>query len=279
MNAQRIMPRPGLALCLAAVSAWGSAASARHPVARTHVGINPTWRPADNRGQGFTLVELLVVIAIIAVLMGILLPSLNRAREQARKIACLSNMRQMGVAVSAYLTDSAYRLPPSSCHLDDPNDHWLRILAGYTREQLLFHCPSDTARDFVDWNKPLDEQKDRRYSSFAVNSLLDPLHFRYGPRTNRYNDTNCIRQPMYTIWLSEAPDTENFNLADHIHPEMWEGSIEYARQSIAWDRHKGTSNYLFADGHAENMKFEETYAWPDTCYWYPEAAPKWPEIP
>ena len=60
---------------------------------------------------------------------------------------------------------------------------------------------------------------------------------------------------------------------------MWEGSIEYARQSIAWDRHKGTSNYLFADGHAENMKFEETYAWPDTCYWYPEAAPKWPEIP
>ena len=136
------------------------------------------------------------MIAIIAVLMGVLLPSLNRARQQARKIACLSNLRQMGVAVSAYLTDSDYRLPPSSCHIDDPNDHWLRILADYTREQLLFHCPSDTAKDFVDWDKPLDEQKDARYSSFAVNALLDPIHYRYGARRNRYNDTNQIRRPM-----------------------------------------------------------------------------------
>lgn len=234
---------------------------------------------AGNRRQGFTLIELLVVIAIIAALMGILLPSLNRARQQARKIACLSNMRQMGVAISAYLTDSEYRLPPSSCHIDDPNDHWLRVLAGYTREQLLFHCPSDTAKNFVEWNRPLDEQKNARYSSFAVNALLDPIHFRYGARRNRYNDTNQIKHPQATIWISEAPDTENFNLADHIHPEMWEGSVEYAKQFIAWDRHKGTSNYLFADGHAENMKFEATYAWPHTCYWYPEAAPKWPEIP
>lgn len=229
--------------------------------------------------RGFTLIELLVVIAIIAVLMGILLPSLNRAREQARKIACLSNMRQMGVAVSAYLIDSDYRLPPSSCRIDDPNDHWLRILADYTREQLLFHCPSDRAKDFVDWNHPLDEQKDARYSSFAVNALLDPIHYRYGAQHNRYNDTNQIHKPMYTIWISEAPDTENFNLADHIHPEMWEGSIEYAQQFVAWDRHKGTSNYLFADGHAANLRFEETYNWPTTCYWYPEAAPIWPENP
>jgi len=231
------------------------------------------------RQPGFTLIELLVVIAIIALLMGILLPSLNRAREQARKIACLSNMRQMGVALQVYLIDSEYRLPPSSCHCKDPNDHWLRILAGYTQEQLLFRCPSDTGKDFVDLDKLLEDQDAVRYSSFAVNALLDPIHFRYGARTNRYNDTNMIRHPMYTIWISEAPDTENFNLADHIHPEMWEGSVEYAKQSIAWDRHKGTSNYLFVDGHVENLKFEETYAWPNRCYWYPETAPKWPEIP
>ncbi len=229
--------------------------------------------------QGFTLIELLVVIAIIAVLMGVLLPSLNRARQQARKIACLSNMRQMGVAVSTYLIDSEYRLPPSSCHIDDPNDHWLRILADYTREQLLFQCPSDKGKDFVDWDRPLSEQKETRYSSFAVNALLDPIHYRYGAKRNRYNDINRIHQPMYTIWISEAPDTNNFNLADHIHPETWEGSAEYAQQYVAWDRHKRTSNYLFADGHAANMKFEDTYTWPTTCYWYPEAAPVWPENP
>ena len=234
---------------------------------------------AGKRRRGFTLIELLVVIAIIAVLMGVLLPSLNRARQQARKIACLSNMRQMGMAVSAYLTDADYRLPPSSCHIDDPNDHWLRILTGYAREQLLFRCPGDTAKDFVDWDKPLDEQAEVRYSSFAVNALLDPIHYRYGAQHNRYNDINQLRHAMYTIWISEAPDTDNFNLADHIHPEIWEGSIEYAQQFVAWDRHKGTSNYLFADGHAGNLRFEETYAWPTTCYWYPEAAPTWPENP
>ena len=231
------------------------------------------------RWKAFTLIELLVVIAIIALLLGILLPSLGRAREQARKIACLSNMRQMGVAVSAYLPDSDYRLPPSSCHCDDPNEHWLFILSRYTREQLLFQCPSDTGNDFVDWNKPVKDQKDARYSSYAVNALLDPVHYRYGARVNRYNNVNTIRRPMSCIWISEAPDTENFNLADHIHPETWEGSVEYARQFVAWDRHKETSNYLFADGHAERLAFEQTYQWPGTCYWYPEAAPKWPDIP
>ena len=119
----------------------------------------------SRRTLAFTLIELLVGIAIIALLLGILLPSLGRAREQARKIACLSNMRQMGVAVSAYLLDSDYRLPPSSCHCEDPNDHWLRILAGYTREQLLFRCPSDKGKDFVEWDKPLADQKDVRYGS------------------------------------------------------------------------------------------------------------------
>lgn len=229
--------------------------------------------------RGFTLIELLVVIAVIAVLMGILLPSLNRAREQARKVACLSNMRQMGVAVSTYLIDSDYRLPPSSCHIDDPNDHWLRILSDYTREQLLFQCPSDKGKDFVNWDKPLSEQEEARYSSFAVNALLDPIHYRYGARRNRYNDINRIHKPTYTIWIGEAPDTDNFNLADHIHPEYWEGSIEAAKESVAWNRHQRTSNYLFADGHAANMDFQDTYIWPNTCYWYPEAAPIWPENP
>lgn len=230
-------------------------------------------------GSGFTLIELLVVIATIALLLGILLPPLNRARQQAKKIACLSNMRQMGVALQAYLPDFEYHLPPSSCHISDPNQHWLQILSKYTREQLLFRCPSDTTKNFVDWHRPLIEQKNTRFSSFAVNSLLDPIHFRYGPRTNKYNNVNNIPRPSYCVWLSEAPNTANFNLADHIHPESWEGSVGYARQFVAWDRHKATSNYLLADGHVENLKFDTTYDWPRTCYWYPESSPKWPQEP
>ena len=69
------------------------------------------------RNAGFTLVELLVVIGIIAVLVGLLLPSLSRAREQARSTQCLSNMRQVGVALQAYLIESKQVIPP---HRQDP---------------------------------------------------------------------------------------------------------------------------------------------------------------
>jgi prepilin-type processing-associated H-X9-DG protein/prepilin-type N-terminal cleavage/methylation domain-containing protein len=249
----------------------GNAGAAwRHPWRRTLV---------ERQKSAFTLIELLVVISVIALLMGILLPSLNLARKQAQKIACLSNMRQMGLAVQAYLLDSDYHLPPSSCRISDPNQHWLRILTRYTGENLLFRCPSDRAKNFVDWNKPLSEQPDGRYSSFAINALLDPVHYRYGIRFNKYNNVNKVRHPTYCIWVSEAPNTANFMLADHIHPEQWEGSIDYAKQSIAWDRHRGTSNYLFVDGHAANLKFDQTYSWPTICYWFPESAPKWPDSP
>jgi prepilin-type N-terminal cleavage/methylation domain-containing protein len=62
--------------------------------------------PAGSRGnRGFTLVELLVVVGIIAVLVGILLPSLSRAREQARLVACLSNLRQIGTAFTGYASE------------------------------------------------------------------------------------------------------------------------------------------------------------------------------
>ena len=63
------------------------------------------------RRFGFTLIELLVVIAIIAVLMGILLPVLGRARELAKRSVCSNQMRQMGIALSTYTQDSELRLP------------------------------------------------------------------------------------------------------------------------------------------------------------------------
>ena len=59
-----------------------------------------------DKSRGFTLIELLVVIAIIAILMAILIPALNRAREQGKRAACLSNVKQLGLAWVLYADDN-----------------------------------------------------------------------------------------------------------------------------------------------------------------------------
>ena len=228
---------------------------------------------------GFTLIELLVVISIIALLLAILLPSLQKARQQGKRLVCTNNNRQMGIALQAYLLDSDGLIPPSSCFMKSQKEFWIYVLSKYTGEQLLFQCPSDDAKNFVDWDKPLSEQKDKRYSSFAVNSLLDPKNYRYSATgDNPYNNIHRIRNPQHCIWISEAPNTSSFLAADHIHPESWQGSVDYAKTFIAHDRHLGKSNYLFIDGHTEYIDFEQTYR-QDKCLWYPESAPRLPTNP
>ena len=73
---------------------------------------------------GFTLVELLVVIGIIAVLIGILLPTLSRARENARRIACMSNLRQVATAIVMYCGETRAGFPPPRCSADRGRRHW-----------------------------------------------------------------------------------------------------------------------------------------------------------
>ncbi|HSV74843.1 MAG TPA: DUF1559 domain-containing protein, partial [Chthonomonadales bacterium] len=122
-----------------------------------------------HRFRGFTLIELLVVIAIIAILAAILFPVFARAREQARRTSCLSNMKQITLARLMYAQDYNERFPMSRSHhpmysrgpdacRDNPNSYsWRAAIHPYQRNVQIFMCPSNpenhnTVEGCADWN-------------------------------------------------------------------------------------------------------------------------------
>src|SRR4051812_35180018 len=99
--------------------------------------------------KGFTLIELLVVIAIIAILAGLLLPALSKAKNRAQRIACVSNLRQVSVALYMWAEDRTGRLPWRTPAEDDGTQslpetwqHFLPISNEAVTPKIL-HCPSD----------------------------------------------------------------------------------------------------------------------------------------
>ncbi len=212
---------------------------------------------------GFTLIELLVVIAIIAVLMGILMPVLHKAREQGRDVICRSRLKQIGLGANFYAEAWDQRLPRGAAG----NEAWYTLFMGYLdqkpigndyRTVEIYRCPS----------YPDKEQT----VCYIVNGWdFDDRNDRTGHETTEHSRLTDCKRPAETLYLVDNEDgswrsvitsatDDGINRCDiwnpgHL-PTSEREDITYGRR-VARARHKNGCNTLWLDWHVGWMAAED----------------------
>ncbi len=233
--------------------------------------------------RAFTLIELLVVIAIIAILAAILFPVFAQAREKARAISCLSNMKQLGLAVQMYAQDYdehnmlGWQQPFVNKYSQPGRAWWQYGLMPYVKNLGIFACPDVSNPAYWGETSPSPIPGDSSYrfeAGIGLNWYLPAPGSAAGNAEGTYvsdagwwgggsygsafgglSDAN-VQVPAQRIVLMDTNSAvvggPNPSLGGWINYAQWvsgEHGIDYGGY-FGFARHTGMSNYLFYDGHA-----------------------------
>jgi prepilin-type processing-associated H-X9-DG protein/prepilin-type N-terminal cleavage/methylation domain-containing protein len=234
--------------------------------------------PFRGNGGAFTLIELLVVIAIIAILAALLLPALSKAKERAKSLACLSNLKQLQLCYHLYTMDYNDSLPPNNFVYDifsqqpidrgpswctnlapfdvDPSGIQNGLLFQYNTSLPIYHCPADLSTVQTRNGMVLGQPRLRSYNmSQSVNGLYYANQIAaYVPHYSKFTQIKTPTPTDLIVFL----DVHEDEILDTIFgipvkTDVWS-------QGYWWDipgnRHNQGCNFSFADGHAEHWRWK-----------------------
>jgi prepilin-type N-terminal cleavage/methylation domain-containing protein/prepilin-type processing-associated H-X9-DG protein len=223
-----------------------------------------------SRRLGFTLIELLVVIAIIAILAGMLLPALSKAKAKAQVTTCLNNQKQLTLAWLLYPADHEERLVVNDPNIGPGSQSWIRgymndnnvestnkaliklgLLYPYNDSTEIYRCPSDLGRSRIGGQNQL------RVRSYSINTYMHGWDV-----GAMFANQKGYAVSKKTGDITAPPPTQSHVFLDEHQNSIDDGTFGVAPEGDMWFNlpatwHNAGCNFSFADGHSEHWRWRD----------------------